>query len=187
MAALTTVRSAVPGDASALSRFGAMTFRDAFADNNAPEDMALYIAEAFTPERQAAEIADPDCTVLVAERQGTSGEYGLVGYVHLVSGPAPEAVADPASLELKRLYVAREWHGRGVAQALMDAALDSARARGARAMWLGVWERNDRAVAFYRKYGFTKAGEHAFLLGTDREVDWVLVRSLDQAPTAEEV
>jgi ribosomal protein S18 acetylase RimI-like enzyme len=92
-------------------------------------------------------------------------------------------VEGPAPLELKRLYVARAWHGRGVAQALMDAALDAARARGARTLWLGVWERNPRAVAFYGKYGFTRVGEHTFLLGADPQTDWVLARPLEGPST----
>jgi ribosomal protein S18 acetylase RimI-like enzyme len=60
----------------------------------------------------------------------------------------------------------------------MDAALDAARARGAQTMWLGVWERNPRAVAFYSKYGFTRVGEHTFMLGADAQTDWVLARGL---------
>ena len=82
----------------------------------------------------------------------------------------------PPRIELKRLYVARAWHGRGVAQALMDAALDAARARGAQKLWLGVWERNPRAVAFYAKYGFVRVGEHTFVLGGDAQTDWLFVR-----------
>ena len=79
-------------------------------------------------------------------------------------------------MELKRLYVARAWHGQGVAQALMDAALDTARARGAQTLWLGVWERNPRAVAFYAKYGFVRVGEHTFVLGGDAQTDWLFAR-----------
>ena len=60
----------------------------------------------------------------------------------------------------------------------MDAAIEAARSRGARSLWLGVWERNPRAVAFYRKYGFTRVGEHTFMLGADAQVDWVFVRPL---------
>lgn len=89
----------------------------------------------------------------------------------------------PAPLELKRLYVARAWHGRGVAQALMNAVLDAARARGAKTLWLGVWERNPRAVAFYEKYGFTRVGEHSFILGSDVQTDWVLARPLEDVAT----
>ena len=180
------VRPATVADAPDLSRLGAATFRDTFEDENSPEDMARYLAEAFTPERQASEIADPAGTVLLAERHATSDDAEraeLVGYVHLTSGPAPAAVQGPAPLELKRLYVARAWHGRGVAQALMDAALDAARARGAGTLWLGVWERNPRAAAFYAKYGFARVGEHTFLLGADPQTDWVLARALGRPPT----
>ena len=184
-AATVRVRTATVADARRLSELGAATFRQTFEGENTAEDMASYLADAFTPVRQAAEITDPAGTVLVAERRGASADDAeLVGYVHLVSGPAPAAVRGPAPLELKRLYVARAWHGQGVAQALMDAALDAARARGAATLWLGVWERNPRAVAFYAKYGFTRVGEHTFVLGADAQTDWLLARPLATAPPA---
>lgn len=174
-----TIRPAAIDDAAALSRLAAATFRETFESENAPEDMARYLAEAFTPEQQAAEIADPASTVLLAEHHGESHEAELVGYAHLVAGPVPEAVRGPAPLELKRIYVARAWHGQGVAQALMLAAIEAARARGARTLWLGVWERNPRAVAFYAKYGFTRVGEHTFVLGSDAQTDWLFVRPVE--------
>lgn len=182
-AAMTTlVRPATIADAVRLSQLGAATFRETFEGENTPDDMACYLAETFTPEKQAAEIADSTGIVLLAEHRAPSsdagGEAALVGYVHLVSGQAPAAVQGPRPLELKRLYVARAWHGQRVAQALMDAAIAAARARGARTLWLGVWERNPRAVAFYAKYGFTRVGEHTFVLGADAQTDWVLARSL---------
>ena len=182
-AAMTTiVRPATVADAARLSQLGAATFRETFEGENTPEDMARYLGEAFTPDKQAAEITDPTGIVLLAEHGGSSGDARgdaeLVGYVHLVSGPAPAAVQGPRPLEIKRLYVARAWHGQRVAQALMDAAIDAARGRGAETLWLGVWERNPRAVAFYAKYGFTRVGEHTFVLGADAQTDWVLARSL---------
>ena len=167
------VRTATLADAGRLSRLAAATFRETFEGENTPEDMARYVAESFGPERQAAEIGDPAGTVLLAEHDAE-----LVGYAHLTSGPAPAAVEGAAPLELKRLYVARTWHGQGVAQALMNAVLDAARARGAETLWLGVWERNPRAVAFYGKYGFARVGERTFVLGTDLQTDWILARQL---------
>lgn len=172
-----TIRRAAIDDAAALSHLGATTFRETFAGENTPEDMARYLAEAFTPEQQAAEITDPASTVLLAEFHGEAGTE-LVGYAHLIAGPVPEAVRGPAPLELKRIYVARAWHGQGVAQALMAAAIEAARARGARTLWLGVWERNPRAMAFYAKYGFTRVGEYTFVLGSDTQTDWLFVRSV---------
>jgi ribosomal protein S18 acetylase RimI-like enzyme len=177
----TRIRPATVDDAKALSRFGAMTFRETFEEDNAPDDMSRYLAEAFTPQRQAAEIVDPSGIVLLAEHIGESGDAELVGYAHLVKGTVPEAVRSRDPLELKRLYVARAWHGQGVAQALMEAALDAARTRGAQTLWLGVWERNLRAVAFYAKYGFVRVGEHTFTLGTDAQTDWVLARPVTGA------
>jgi len=172
------IRPATIADAPALSRLGATTFRETFERENTPEDMAQYLREAFTPERQALEIADPAGAVLLAEQEQSkeSGESELSGYAQVVSGPVPEAVRGPAPLELRRLYVARAWHGRGVAQALMEAVIDAARARGAQTLWLGVWERNPRAVAFYVKHGFVRVGEHTFVLGGDAQTDWLFVR-----------
>ena len=178
----TLVRPATIADAPRLSRLAAMTFRETFEGENAPENMVRYVSEAFTPDRQAAEIADQAGTVLLAERPESSGDTELVGYVHLLSGPAPAAVQGPAPLELKRLYVARTWHGQGVAQALIEAAFEAARSQGAQTLWLGVWERNPRAIAFYAKYGFMRVGEHTFVLGADPQTDWILAVALSDTP-----
>jgi len=177
-----TIRAATLDDAAALSELGAVTFRETFDQHNTRDDMARYLAESFTPELQRAEIADPLATVWLAEHVGESGASDLIGYAHLVSGPAPGAVRGPAPMELKRLYVVQPWQGRRVAQALMDAVIAAASRRGARTLWLGVWEHNPRAVAFYRKYGFTRVGEHAFMLGTDQQIDWLFARPLEEAP-----
>ena len=167
------VRAATPDDALAVSTLAEATFREAFAAQNTAEDMEAYVAGAFSADKLREEIQDPRAIVPVAEL--SAGE-GLAGYAHLVVGAGVDCMASSRPIELKRLYVAPRWHGRGVAQALMDAAIDSARDRGAEALWLAVWEHNPRAVAFYGKYGFTRIGEHEFLLGSDKQTDWVLAR-----------
>ena len=174
----TRIRLARVADAERLSAFAAAAFRETFAAENTPEDIARYVADAFTPQCQAAEIVDPASTVLLAERPTPRGEAELQGYAQLFLGPTPDAVRGAQPIELKRLYVARASQGQGVAQALMDEALDAARVRGAGTVWLGVWERNPRAFAFYRKVGFERVGEHTFVLGSDVQTDWVLARSL---------
>lgn len=173
------IRRATPVDARRLSAFAATAFREAFAAQNAPEDMERYVGGAFGPERQATEIADAGADVLLVEPAGAAADAPLLGYAHLVSGPAPACVAGAAPLELKRFYVASAAHGRGVAPALMTATLDAARARSARTLWLGVWERNARAIAFYRKHSFERVGEQRFVLGSDVQTDWVMARALD--------
>jgi ribosomal protein S18 acetylase RimI-like enzyme len=170
---LTSIRPAQPRDATALASFAARTFRETFEADNTAENMALYLATNYGPERQGAEIDDPGIITLLAE----DGRR-LAGYAQLHEGPAPDSVAGAAPIEIRRFYVDRNWQGRGVAQALMMASLESAMKRGARTVWLAVWERNLRAQAFYRKCGFEDCGAQDFLLGRDRQTDRVMERAL---------
>src|SRR5690606_31255575 len=116
--------------------------------------------------------------------EGVTGSRALIGDAHLVSGPAPECVPDLQPIELNRFYITRAHQGRGVALALMPAALAAARAAGAGTGWLGAWGRRSRVSAFYEKCGFVRDGEQTFMLGADRQTDWVMVRSLDADQTA---
>lgn len=173
-----SIRLATRADAPRLSAFAAETFRDTFAPDNDPTNLAIYLSETFSIERQAAEIEDPNSIILVAEVVDESGSPQFAGYAHLLAGDAPAMVTHAAPIELARFYVSRTWHGRGLAQALMNEVLKAARKRGADTIWLGVWERNPRAVAFYRKYGFQQVGAKTFMLGNDVQNDFVLARSL---------
>jgi diamine N-acetyltransferase len=167
----TTIRPGVPADAAALAELAARTFRETFAAENRPEDMALYLAQSYGPSQQGRELVDPTIATLLVEADGQ-----LAGYAQLRSGPAPECVTGVAPLELWRFYIDQPWQGRGLAQALMQRAVLEAGQRGARTLWLGVWERNGRAQAFYRKCGFVDVGSHVFMVGTDAQTDRVLVR-----------
>ncbi|MGI8546597.1 MAG: GNAT family N-acetyltransferase [Gemmatimonadaceae bacterium] len=175
------IRSATAADASPLSVFAARTFIDTYGADNSPEDMAAYVASTFTPELQAAELADPGGFVLIATSADEEGAF--IGYAYLGDGDVPAAVTNPASIELKRFYVASQYHGRGVARTLMQCALSESRQRGWRSVWLGVWERNARAIAFYHKLGFSHVGSHSFQLGADVQTDWIMERLLD-APSS---
>jgi diamine N-acetyltransferase len=166
------IRRAGLADAPWLAALAERTFRETYTAHNTAEDMELYVAGHFGPDRQADELRDPATTTLVAEERGQPA-----GYVQLGRGPAPANVAGPDPMEVVRFYVDRPWHGRGVAQRLMAAAADAARAAGARTLWLGVWERNERAIAFYRKCGFHVVGTQLFVFGSDRQQDLVLERS----------
>ncbi len=170
---LTTVRLASPADAAALAELGSRTFRDAFEAENTPEDMALYLASSYGPELQSAELRNAAVVTLLAEAGSE-----LAGYSQLREGSEPACVGGSRPIELWRFYVERAWQGQGVAQTLMEATLEAARARGADTVWLSVWERNQRAQAFYRKSGFLDRGEQPFILGHDRQTDRVMARPL---------
>lgn len=172
------IRIAHAADAPDLSAFAARCFRETFHLQNDPADLESYIAGAFDPDRQAAEINEPSSVVLLAEVPDSVSGLRLAGYAHIVQGPAPPEVVGADPIELRRLYVGSEWQGRGVAHSLMAAVLATARTGSAQTLWLGVWERNPRAIAFYRKYGFERVGEQTFLLGSDPQCDWLMALGL---------
>ncbi len=172
------IRLGTTDDAVALSAFGARVFSETFAAANRPEDMALYLEKTFSPSMQAAELADANITTLLAEVDGS-----LAGYAQLRQGKMPAEVTGESPIELWRLYVAGNWHGRGVATELMNALEQRARHLGARTLWLGVWEKNERAKSFYRRYGFIDVGSHLFMLGNDEQVDRIWVRLLAGSDT----
>jgi GNAT superfamily N-acetyltransferase len=167
------LRRAGIDDADALSRFARRTFSHTVAADNDPADMAAYLASAFSPARQHRELAEPRRTCLLAELDGV-----LVGYAYLMRGTVHEAVAAAHPVELERFYVDHAWHGRGVAAALMQAVLQASGEGGGDALWLGVWERNARAMRFYARWGFVTVGTQTFLLGSDPQRDAVMRREL---------
>lgn len=163
-------RDAVAADAARLAEFGARTFHEAFAADNTPEDMRAHLASAFSPDRQRREIEDPSMDTLIL----ADGDQWM-GFAQLRSGHVSDGVPPQGSIELWRFYVDRRWHGQGLAAVLMDGAKQRARRRGARTLWLGVWERNARAQAFYRKQGFQRVGRQIFVVGSDPQTDDVML------------
>lgn len=168
-----TIRKANRSDASSLARLAEKTFRDAFGVANTAGNMDAHCRGSYSEKFQAEEIANPDMVTLLAEH----GEE-LVGFAQLRWSQAPSVVQDSSPGEIQRMYVASNWHGKGVAQALMAACIEKIKAHGSDVVWLGVWERNPRAIAFYRKFGFVERGDHVFLLGHDRQRDIVMARSI---------
>ncbi len=168
------VRIAREGDAAAIADLLERTFRAAFEAKNRAEDMDLHCRASYAEPIQAAEIADPAMTTLVCEHEGR-----LIGVVQLHWGDAPSCVVAARPGEIQRFYVDKEWQGAGVARELMSEALSVMRSRKIKHAWLGVWEHNPRALAFYRKSGFTEVGDHLFMVGTDPQRDIVMILSVE--------
>jgi diamine N-acetyltransferase len=167
------IRKATRKDNHILAELGARTFADSFAADNTPEDMAAYLAGAFSPEKQAKEMADPGTLFLIAEVDGEP-----VGYTRLRQDPPPACIKGIHPIEIVRLYSVKEWIGRGVGAALMQACLNEAAHDGYDVIWLDVWEKNPRAITFYQKWGFEKVGEQGFQLGDDLQHDWLMARKV---------
>jgi ribosomal protein S18 acetylase RimI-like enzyme len=166
------IRRGELADAAALAALAERTFRETFAADNSPTDMAEHCAASYSPAIQARELAAQDIDTLV----GVTDDQ-LIAYAQLRPGVAP-GVIGAAPIELWRFYVDAPHHGRGVAQQLMAEVCRTARARGADTMWLGVWERNLRAQAFYGKAGFVDVGAHEFRVGQDVQTDRVMALGL---------
>lgn len=164
------IRRAKPGDAAALAAFAARVFTETFGPDNRPEDVRTYVASTYGPAQQAGELGDADVVTVLAECRGE-----LVGYVQARRQRAPACVTGQSPIELWRFYVDGSWHGKGLAQDLMTHVHQAARELGGRTIWLGVDERNARAIAFYAKCGFRDVGAHPFWLGNDRQMDRVMV------------
>lgn len=160
-------------DADLLAELGARTFSETFAADNTLENMQKYLAASFNLEQQVAELAEASSVFLIAEIEGVA-----VGYAKLSGGEALLEVKGDKPIELVRLYVSQEWLGRGVGEALMRACIDEARTAGYQTLWLGVWEHNNRARAFYRKWEFKEVGQHVFQLGEDRQTDVLMKRDV---------
>jgi ribosomal protein S18 acetylase RimI-like enzyme len=167
------VRIAAPADASTLSELAAATFPLACPPHTTPEAIADFISRNFTVTHFEGYIADPHRALFLAEENGQAVGYAML----IMTEPTDENVASSIkhhpSCELSKLYVRPGYHGGGVSTALIDAAIEYARADRREGMWLGVNEENARANAFYEKSGFAKVGVKQFHVGGRLEDDFV--------------
>jgi len=170
------IREAGPEDAELIADISRRTFFDSFAIHNTKENMDLYLNQQFTREMQMAEVGAPGRIFLLATCDGEPA-----GYASMREGVTPtELGVDVAAIEILQIYSEQKMIGKGVGQALMKRCLEIARERNKDWVWLGVWEHNSRAIAFYRKWGFERFGEHVFSVGTDDQTDWWMRRRIDE-------
>lgn len=153
-----------------LQQLAQQTFEDAFAWANSPENFQSYISWAFSLSKLSDELQQPYSEFYFAKWEGIP-----IGYLKLNFGPAQKTVQDNKSLEIERIYVLEKYHGKHVGQALMDKARSVAMENGMDYLWLGVWDKNFRAMRFYERNGFVVFDSHVFVLGDEEQVD-VLMR-----------
>lgn len=162
-------------DAKRLAEFGAKAFYDSFANDNTEENIRLYLKRTYSPELQLSELINPDVVFLIAELEDET-----VGYVKINLKNRDDSVRGIRIIEIERIYAAKEHIGRGVGKLLMQASIQEARQRDYDSLWLGVWEKNPRAIEFYKKWGFKEVGTHVFMLGDDTQRDFIMELKLDQ-------
>ena len=161
-------RDATPADGDALDAMAQAIWIETFAHGVSAEDAATYLAEAYGPNgKLLADLSSGAARFHLALVDGR-----VVGYAKVNPPWLPDA--EPSALQLSQIYVSSDQHGAGVGKALLDWAIATARAEGATALLLTVWEENHRAAAFYRKHGFDHIGDYAFAVGTQVDTDHIM-------------
>ena len=168
------IRYATRSDASALSQLGARTFRATYVDTNETHLLESYIADHYSTAIQRAELQDDRLVYLVAEMDAQ-----LVGFALLRTDQAHPDVNGAHPIRLARIYVDTPHLGSGLGSALMQRCITECQTRGHDVLWLGVWEKNAKAIAFYERWGFDRVGAEVFDFGGDNQRDAILTLPID--------
>ena len=167
------IRKCVLDDIPALHEFLCKAFVDTFGAVNTPDNMKAYLSKAFNTDKLKEELLNNDSVFYLLFVDNV-----LSGSIKINDGEAQTDIKDPQALEIERLYVAVKSKGKGLGGVLLKKALDVAKTRKKSYVWLGVWEKNDRAIRFYRKNGFFTAGRHSFFLGEDEQTDLIMRKDI---------
>lgn len=160
------VRKITLPDINQLQKIGKQTFFETFATGNTEENMKKYLEEGFSLDKLTNELENKDSEFYFAELNSN-----VIGYLKLNHGQSQTELQDNTSLEIERIYVLKEFHGKKVGQLLYDKAINIAKEMNVSYVWLGVWEENPRAINFYKKNGFVEFDKHFFRLGNDEQTD----------------
>ena len=160
------LRKVTVNDTDQLQKISKQTFLEAFAANNKDEHIRQYFEQAFTAEKLTEEVKNENSEFYFAQ----VGDQ-VIGYLKLNSGDSQTELKDQTALEIERIYVLKEYYGQKVGQLLYKKALEVARQGNADYVWLGVWEKNPRAIRFYKKNGFIEFDQHIFKLGDEEQTD----------------
>jgi len=171
-----TIRIATANDAELIATMSRTTFIDSFAAQNTKENMDLFMEQQFTHEALMQEVGAPGNIFLLAY----DGEEAA-GYIRMRENNQEKGLEGLFAIEIARIYAVKSAIGKGVGSALMKEAIAIAHSRHYQVIWLGVWEHNERAIAFYTKWGFEKFGEHPFMLGHDLQTDWLMKKEITPA------
>lgn len=151
-------------DLEQLQKISKQTFFETFSAGNSEGNMVKYLEESLSLEKLTAELSDKNSEFYFAVF-----ENSIIGYLKLNFGKSQTELKDYKTIEIERIYVLKDFHGKNVGQTLYEKALQIARQKNADSVWLGVWEENPRAINFYKKNGFVEFDKHIFKLGVDEQ------------------
>jgi ribosomal protein S18 acetylase RimI-like enzyme len=167
------LRKVTISDLKILQKIGERTFIETFASENSSENMTVYLESAFTSEKLKNELTNINSEFYFAEIDGK-----VVGYFKVNFNEAQTELKMSNAMEIERIYVLKDFQGMKVGKMLFDKAIENARNMGLDLVWLGVWEKNIRAISFYEKNGFTVFNKHIFRLGNEEQIDLMMMIKL---------
>ena len=167
------IREATIEDASLIANISHQTFYDTFSPYNSTQNMDKFLNQQFTKGKLILEVGAKQNIFLLAYDGDT-----VAGYVKIRDDRVPLGMGNVSALEIARLYAMTNQIGKGVGSQLMQACLQIAKKKNKDWLWLGVWEKNQRAIDFYTKWGFEKFDETDFLLGDDMQRDWLMKKKV---------
>ena len=168
-----SLRQCRMADIDELRTLSIQTYYETFAAFNTPENMEEYLNRAFDREKLRRELSDKNSMFFFL-----LSDEKPAGYLKVNEAPSQTDVNDPASLEIERIYVSGEFQGEGLGRYLMDQAIRMAVERKKKYVWLGVWEKNEKAIRFYKRNGFCQIGTHSFDMGEDVQTDYIMRKDL---------
>ncbi|MVN21171.1 GNAT family N-acetyltransferase [Mucilaginibacter arboris] len=168
-----TIQKVQPEEAAQFAKFSADLFSETFAEFNDPKDMENYLAEAFNINKIEEELTNPHTYCFYASKNSMP-----IGGIKFIVDTADASFTGIKSAEISRLYVAKAYHNQKIGAMLMQYAIDWALQNKTEKLWLGVWEKNQKAIDFYLQWGFTKTGIVDFKLGNDLQQDWLMEKQL---------
>lgn len=167
------IRKVKTGDIEVLRAISLETFYDAFIGQNSEANMQAYMKQYFTKEILLRELEEPESAFYFAELNGQQA-----GYLKLNTGKAQTELREPGGLEIERIYVLKAFQGNQIGQRLFDKAVQVAATQQKDYVWLGVWEKNTRAIRFYERNGMHVFSSHPFQLGDELQTDIMMKRQL---------
>lgn len=156
-----------------LQKIGRQTFTETFAEHNSAQNLADYLDESFATTKLTKELNNPESNFYFAYVGNV-----LAGYLKINFGDAQTEIIDELAMEIERIYVLKDFQRQKVGQALFQKALDVAAETSCSNIWLGVWEKNHKALNFYRKNGFEEFDQHIFRIGDDEQTDFLMKRTI---------
>lgn len=168
-----TIRPASRNDAEILAHLSYRTFVETFAHLNSEDNMKVYLSTQCTVEVLAEELKDTASTFLLAYSDGEA-----IGFAKLRRNNIPDEIKEQNAIEIQRLYVIKDMLGKKIGKYLIEKCFELARSENFKTIWLGVWENNHRAIAFYKQFGFEACGTQIFELGNDRQTDLMMKKNI---------